>query len=70
MAGCFQKVDAENHRDRRAGAIALHVAALLVALISLSLISRWFLFAVAVLWLFVAGCNGEGADTGERGARR
>ncbi|MEU7599390.1 hypothetical protein AB0B79_41455 [Streptomyces sp. NPDC039022] len=31
VAGCFQKVDAEQHRDRRFGAISVHVVALLVA---------------------------------------
>ncbi|WP_159394694.1 hypothetical protein [Streptomyces sp. H-KF8] len=31
VAGCFQKADAEQHRDRRFGAIGLHVVALLVA---------------------------------------
>ncbi|MCX5401999.1 hypothetical protein [Streptomyces sp. NBC_00102] len=35
VAGCFQKVDVEQHRDRRFGAVALHVIALLMALISL-----------------------------------
>ncbi|MEW2210653.1 hypothetical protein, partial [Streptomyces rimosus] len=27
VAGCFQKVDAEQHRDRRFGAISVHVVA-------------------------------------------
>ncbi|MGW2183112.1 hypothetical protein ACWCXX_34670 [Streptomyces sp. NPDC001732] len=67
VAGCFQKVDAEQHRDRRFGAIALHVVALLMALISLSVISRWFIIAAAIGWLLVAGSS---TDTEEKRAQR
>ncbi|MEW1678120.1 hypothetical protein AB0O47_33515 [Streptomyces noursei] len=67
VAGSFQKVDAEQHRDRRFGAIGLHVVSLLVALISLSILSPWFLFAVAVGWMIVGGASME---AGERGAQR
>ncbi|MET9513140.1 hypothetical protein ABZX62_32640 [Streptomyces flavidovirens] len=70
LAGCFRKVDAEQHRDRRFGAVALHAVALLMALISLSVISRWFIIAAAVGWAFVAGSSMDSTDTGAKGARR
>lgn len=70
VAGCFQKVDAEQHRDRRFGAIGLHVVALLMALISLSVISRWFIIAAAVGWILVAGSSMDSTDAGAQEARR
>ncbi|MEV4443507.1 hypothetical protein AB0K09_31855 [Streptomyces sp. NPDC049577] len=70
VADCFQQVHAERHRDRRAGAIALHVVAILVALVSLSVLSRWFLIAIVVGWVFVAGVSMDSTDAGEKGARR
>ncbi|MFJ8596404.1 hypothetical protein [Streptomyces sp. NPDC093598] len=70
VAGCFQKVDAEQHRDRRFGAIGLHVVALLMALISLSVISRWFIIAAAVGWKLVAGSLMDSTDAGAHEARR
>lgn len=70
VAGCFQKVDAHQHRDRRFGAIALHVVALLVALISLSVISRWFIIVAVAGWVLVAGSLMDSTDAGAKGARR
>ncbi|MFD9601833.1 hypothetical protein [Streptomyces sp. NPDC059970] len=70
VAGCFQKVDSEQHRDRRSAAIGLHVVTLLVALISLSVISRWFIIAAAVGWMFVAGASMDSTDAGAKGTRR
>ncbi|MEU3356070.1 hypothetical protein [Streptomyces sp. NPDC037389] len=70
VAGCFQTIDADRHRDRRAGAIALHVTGALVALISLSVLSRWFLIAVALGWMVAAGASMDTQDTAEKGARR
>ncbi|WP_215453397.1 hypothetical protein [Streptomyces sp. ATCC 21386] len=70
VAGCFQKVDAEQHRDRRFGAIGLHVVALLMALISLSVISRWFIIAAAVGWMLVAGSSMDSTGAEPKGARR
>ncbi|WP_101257291.1 MULTISPECIES: hypothetical protein [Streptomyces] len=70
VAGCFQKVDVEQHRDRRFGAVGLHVVALLVALISLSVISRWFIIAAAVGWMLVAGSSMGSTDADPKGARR
>ncbi|MEU4206185.1 hypothetical protein AB0F64_40675 [Streptomyces sp. NPDC026294] len=70
VAGCFQKVDAEQHRDRRFGAIAVHVVALLVALISLSVISRWFIIAAALGWMLAAGSAMDSTGADPKGARR
>lgn len=70
VAGCFQKVGAEQHRDRRFGAIGLHVVAFLMALISLSVISRWFIIAAAVGWILVAGSSMDSTDGNPKGARR
>ncbi|MFL4910628.1 hypothetical protein ACJ6WF_47945 [Streptomyces sp. MMS24-I2-30] len=70
VAGCFQKVDAEQHRDHRFGAVGLHVVALLMALISLSVISRWFIIAAAVGWMLVAGSSMDSTDAGTKGAQR
>ncbi|MER0443287.1 hypothetical protein ABR738_01605 [Streptomyces sp. Edi4] len=69
-AGCFQKVDAEQHRDRRFGAVGLHVVALLMALISLSVISRWFIIAAAIGWMLVAGSMADSTGADPKGARR
>ncbi|MFE8925796.1 hypothetical protein [Streptomyces rochei] len=70
VAGCFQKVDAEQHRDRRFGAVGLHVVALLMALISLSVISQWFIIAAAVGWMLVAGSLTDSTGADPKGARR
>ncbi|WP_327372360.1 hypothetical protein [Streptomyces sp. NBC_01217] len=70
VAGCFQKVDAEQHRDRRFGAVGLHVVALLMALISLSVISRWFIIAAALGWMLVAGSSMDSTGADPKGARR
>ncbi|WP_030618863.1 hypothetical protein [Streptomyces achromogenes] len=70
VAGCFQKVGTEQHRDRRFGAIALHVVALLMALISLSVISRWFIIATAVGWMLVAGASMDNTGADPKEARR
>lgn len=70
VAGCFQKADVEQHRDRRFGAVALHVVALLMALISLSVISRWFIIAAAIGWMLVGGSTADSTDTGPKEARR
>ncbi|MFD6432606.1 hypothetical protein [Streptomyces venezuelae] len=70
VAGCFQKVDAEQHRDSRFGAIGVHVVALLVALISLSVISRWFIIAAAAGWMLVAGSSMDSTGADPKGVRR
>ncbi|MFG3285537.1 hypothetical protein [Streptomyces sp. NPDC048111] len=70
VAGCFQKVDAEQHRHRRFGAIGVHVVALLVALISLRVISRWYIFAAALGWMLVAGSAMNSTGAGPKAARR
>lgn len=70
VAGCFQKVDVEQHRDRRFGAVALHVIALSMALISLSVISRWFIIAAALGWVLVAGSMADSTGADQKGARR
>ncbi|MFI9630818.1 hypothetical protein [Streptomyces sp. NPDC052042] len=70
VAGCFQKVDAEQHSDHRFGAIAVHVVALLIALISLSVISRWSIIAAALGWMLVAGSVTDSTEAGGKGAQR
>ncbi|MGW5927005.1 hypothetical protein ACWF2L_12220 [Streptomyces anulatus] len=58
------------HRDRRFGAIGLHVVALLMALISLSVISRWFIIATALGWMLAAGSSTDSKGTDPEEARR
>ncbi|MGC5041039.1 hypothetical protein ACLQ2C_36490 [Streptomyces sp. DT73] len=70
VAGCFQKVDAGQHRERRFGAVGVHVVALLVALISLSVISRWFVIAAVLGWMVVAGSVLDSNNGDAKGARR
>ncbi|MFC5156388.1 hypothetical protein [Streptomyces amakusaensis] len=70
VAGCFQKVGVEQHSDRRFGAVALHVVALLMALISLSVISRWFIIAAVLGWMLVAGATVDSTDADPKEARR
>ncbi|MFF7651743.1 hypothetical protein ACFZCY_18585 [Streptomyces sp. NPDC007983] len=64
MAGCFhQKVDADRHLHCRKVAVGLHVVAVLVALVSLSLISLWFLPAIILGWMVVLGASMEDSET-------
>ncbi|WP_326584636.1 hypothetical protein OG889_40350 [Streptomyces sp. NBC_00481] len=41
-----------------------------MALISLSVISRWFIIAAAVGWILVAGSSMDSTDAGAQEARR
>ncbi|WP_158677829.1 hypothetical protein [Streptomyces sp. SPB074] len=69
-AGCYQKVDTEQHRDRRFAALTLHMVALLIALISLSVITRWCILAAAAGWLLIAGLSMDSTGADPKGARR
>lgn len=46
------------------------MVALLMALISLSVISRWFIIAAAIGWMLVAGSSMDNTDADSKGARR
>lgn len=68
-AGAFQKVDTEGHRHRRNVALWLHVLGALVALVSLHLISAWFLIAILLGWTIVGGALLEDPDTKKEAAK-
>ncbi|MFE7246222.1 hypothetical protein [Streptomyces sp. NPDC057580] len=70
LAGSAQKADAGDHVHRRRTAVGLHIVGVLVALVSLSVISSWFLVAIFVGWIAVAIATSQApAEAGKKGGR-
>ncbi|MGW7095476.1 hypothetical protein [Streptomyces sp. NPDC054874] len=67
----FQKVTHKNHRFYRHLTIGLHLECLLVALITLSVISLWFVILAIIGWLVLAVTVSEGpGDAVKKGQSR
>ncbi|MFB7454958.1 hypothetical protein [Streptomyces sp. NPDC056194] len=69
LSGYFQKVSSDDHMTRRFATIALHAAGLLVALVTLGVISLWFLVLVLVIWVPLFGTFADDS-TMQKGAGR
>lgn len=58
LAGWSVKVTAARHAQQRGAAVGLHALCLLVALVSLGVLSAWFIIAIVIGWLVVgAACD-------------
>ncbi|MFJ9634956.1 hypothetical protein ACIRU8_45425 [Streptomyces sp. NPDC101175] len=69
VAGVFQTVDADGHLVRRKVAIALHAVGALVVLVSLRVISMWFLIGILIGWAFIWGALLDEKETSAKGAK-
>ncbi|MGW3036450.1 hypothetical protein ACWDCB_35215 [Streptomyces sp. NPDC001178] len=69
VVGAFQTVDAGRHLFRRKVAIGLHAVGVLVVLVSLRVISMWFLIAILIGWALVGGALMDDTETGQKGAK-
>ncbi|MFE5113516.1 hypothetical protein [Streptomyces sp. NPDC056663] len=70
LAGSAQKVGSGDHVRRRSIAVGLHIVGVLVVLVSLSVISSWFLVAIFVGWIAVAIATSQApAESGKKGGR-
>ena len=66
LLGWTITVTTERHKQQRAVAIALHALCLLVALVSLGVLSAWWIIATVIGWIAI-GVVSEG--TGQQGAK-
>ncbi|MFK4070486.1 hypothetical protein [Streptomyces sp. NPDC029674] len=67
LAGSFQTVAVVDHLRRRKVCIGVHLAGVLVALISLSVISTWFLVLLVLVWIVTAVALSEGPSSSGKG---
>ncbi|MBH1937837.1 hypothetical protein I5Q34_26805 [Streptomyces sp. AV19] len=65
LAGWSVKVTTARHVRQRRTAIGLHVLCLVVALVSLSVLSAWFIAAIVFGWLLIAGIS-DGTEPEEQ----
>jgi hypothetical protein len=64
LIGSFQKVTTEGHRRQCLVTVGMHVVCLMTALVSLSIISAWFIVLVLIGWLVTGVAAGAGPATG------
>ncbi|NNN32181.1 hypothetical protein HLK59_17795 [Streptomyces sp. S3(2020)] len=69
VAGAFQTVDAVRHWFRRKVAIGLHAVGVLVVLVSLRVISLWFLIAILIGWALLWSAVLDETGTSAKGAK-
>ncbi|MDV9186834.1 hypothetical protein R6L23_01050 [Streptomyces sp. SR27] len=69
LGGSFQKVDAGDHMTRRYATLAVHVVGVLVVLVTLSVISAWFIVLILFIWVPLFGSFVEDADKKKGGSR-
>ncbi|MFE5484119.1 hypothetical protein [Streptomyces sp. NPDC056527] len=69
LVGSIQKVDADAHMARRVAAFAVHVVGVLVVLVTLGVISAWFILLILAAWVPLFGTVVEDTTTKKGGTR-
>ncbi|MEU3290323.1 hypothetical protein [Streptomyces longwoodensis] len=67
LLGWSIKVTAQQHKQQRGIAFALHALCVLVILVALGVLSAWWIIAVLIGWAFIGGAC---ADAPQQGAKK